>query len=95
MTEADRIAADFAEIQFEDHEARKLALAYQELKSVNQCPRDEIRFKVETIILVEVERDRYRDTLRALLSPQERLRIDQGRGLTAFIREVLESEVAV
>jgi hypothetical protein len=39
MDDADRIAADFAAIPFEGHEARKLAFAYLRLRSVEQAAR--------------------------------------------------------
>lgn len=83
---ADRIAADFAEIQFEDHEARKLAVAYQELREANQWLRDDVAVKVETI------RDAERDFIGALDLHKERIRLLQETLCECPHREFFQAE---
>lgn len=70
----DEIAADFAAIQWPDHEAKILAMEYLKLRGDGalQWLRDDIAVKVETIAALERERDALREAVlraRGILQP--------------------------
>lgn len=69
--------------------AHRLEFGPDQRKLVEGYIASRVGQRVDAVEALLAERDRYGDALRTLLSPQRRLRIDQGRGVTDFIREAL------